>query len=449
MKKLIILSAAALSLVACNNRPDYVVLSGKLEGFNGAPIKLVGAGTTKELKLNPDGTFRDTLKIASNYYYITDNMNFKFPLYLEKGDELGVEITPFNPAHPIKFSGRDTVASSYLLKKTDFLMQTDQEYKGIFTEEPAGFKKGITELEKKFNDFLSDTKNLSKSFIKNEKKSNEYRLLLFKSAYPLIHEQITGKKVTLPKEYADEVAKIDYDNADDFNTFGTYQDLVYNNFSQQYDPNATDKLAPLVTYLSKVKSENIKSDLAALLINLISDKNTPEENNKIITTVKKYVKDKDILAQLEARMASMVSFKDGLPLPAFNLVDRDGKMVSSDSFKGKLLYIDLWATWCAPCKKEIPALQKLEAEYQGKNIAFVSISIDEVKKQWDDFLKNNKMTGVQLFANILENPNFIHTYEATSIPRFVLVDKEGKVISTNAPRPSSGQQIKTLIDANL
>ena len=88
----------------------------------------------------------------------------------------------------------------------------------------------------------------------------------------------------------------------------------------------------------------------------------------------------------------------GKPSPKFeNYVDIKGGKKSLDSFKGKYVYIDVWATWCGPCIREIPSLKKLEKEYHNKNIAFVSISTDEsrrsggsweaAEKKWRDFVK--------------------------------------------------------------
>ena len=88
----------------------------------------------------------------------------------------------------------------------------------------------------------------------------------------------------------------------------------------------------------------------------------------------------------------------GKPSPKFeNYIDIKGGKKSLDSFKGKYVYIDVWATWCGPCIREIPSLQVLEKEYHNKNIEFISISTDEsrrsggsweaAEKKWRDFVK--------------------------------------------------------------
>lgn len=137
--------------------------------------------------------------------------------------------------------------------------------------------------------------------------------------------------------------------------------------------------------------------------------------------------------------------KKGAPSPTFeNYLDYKGGKKSLTSFKGKYVYIDLWATWCGPCIQQVPFLQALEKEYHNKNIEFVSISSDEARrsggsweaaeKKWRDFVKARNLSGVQLWAG--QDISFQQAYQVTGIPRFILIDKQGNIIDANAPRPS-------------
>ena len=135
----------------------------------------------------------------------------------------------------------------------------------------------------------------------------------------------------------------------------------------------------------------------------------------------------------------------GKPSPKFeNYIDIKGGAKSLDSFKGKYVYIDVWATWCGPCIQQIPYLQALEKEYHNKNIAFVSISTDEsqrnggsweaAEKKWRDFVKKRNMSGIQLWSG--QDFSFQQAYQINSIPRFLLIDPKGNIVDANAPRPS-------------
>ena len=127
----------------------------------------------------------------------------------------------------------------------------------------------------------------------------------------------------------------------------------------------------------------------------------------------------------------------GMASPKFvNFENFNGGKTSLDDLKGKFVYIDLWATWCGPCKKEIPFLKVLEKEFHDQNINFVSISVDRVKDRdkWKKMVTDLQLTGVQLFAN--GDDSFEKAYEVSGIPRFILLDPQGNIVDPNALRPS-------------
>lgn len=136
--------------------------------------------------------------------------------------------------------------------------------------------------------------------------------------------------------------------------------------------------------------------------------------------------------------------------PDFTYTTVDGKTVSLKDLRGKYVYIDVWATWCGPCKMEIPHLTKVEADYHGKNIHFVSLSVDQQKDKakWTSYVKDNKLGGIQLLADQDFNSDFVKKYNINSIPRFILIDPAGKIISGDAKRPSDPElrkQFDTLL----
>lgn len=134
--------------------------------------------------------------------------------------------------------------------------------------------------------------------------------------------------------------------------------------------------------------------------------------------------------------------KPGDPSPELRAVDLNGKLVSLKSFKGKYVYIDLWATWCSPCVGEIPHLQKLEKKFHGKKIVFVSISCDDNIKEWKAYVKKRGLEGMQL--NFDMDLRFRDAYGVKSIPRFILLDKKGKIINPDMTRPSNPETEKVL-----
>lgn len=134
----------------------------------------------------------------------------------------------------------------------------------------------------------------------------------------------------------------------------------------------------------------------------------------------------------------------------FVLPDVNGKMVSMEQFKGKVVLIDVWATWCGPCKAQMPFLKEVEHDYKGNdNVVFVGISLDaqKDKQKWLDMIKAKELEGVQLLDDV--GKSFGRKYKAVSIPRFFLIDKAGKWAEVRCPLPENKDKLKKYIDREI
>jgi len=141
-------------------------------------------------------------------------------------------------------------------------------------------------------------------------------------------------------------------------------------------------------------------------------------------------------------MKSLEKFK-GQVLDDFEFSTIDGDRFKTKDLIGKPTYIDVWATWCGPCIGEIPALKELEKEY-GDQIQFLSISVDTKKQKpiWKKMVEEKELEGIQVIADNAWKSDFVKAYKIMGIPRFMLIDSNGIIVSANAPRPSSGEEIK-------
>ncbi len=184
------------------------------------------------------------------------------------------------------------------------------------------------------------------------------------------------------------------------------------------------KILTLVAILSIIacKNKEIATDQTATNETSISNEDNSEANEKV----------------------TLLTKGDRKPSPKFvNYENYKGGTTSLDDLKGKYVYVDVWATWCPPCRAEIPYLKKIEKEFHGKNIAFVSISLDEdsAHETWKNMIADKEMGGIQLYAG--GDSEFVQGYRIQGIPRFILIDDEGNIVNANAPRPSEAA-LKTL-----
>ncbi len=130
----------------------------------------------------------------------------------------------------------------------------------------------------------------------------------------------------------------------------------------------------------------------------------------------------------------------------FAYPDLEGKIHHLSDYLGKVVVIDVWATWCVPCVKEQPFLEELEKSFENENVVFISISMDKDKKKWAEMVQRKKLSGIHLRSN-QEGP-IIEDYGVETIPRFIVFDQDGKTVSFDAPRPSD-PKLKALIQSKL
>ena len=127
----------------------------------------------------------------------------------------------------------------------------------------------------------------------------------------------------------------------------------------------------------------------------------------------------------------------GKPAPDFEMADVNGRKCRLSDLKGKFLFIDFWATWCAPCRDEIPYMAKLQEHFAGDaRIALVSISVDANVKTLKDFLAKEKPAWAQYVVDAENNGILDKEYRIFGIPHFMLLDPEGRFVSYAFTRPS-------------
>ena len=142
--------------------------------------------------------------------------------------------------------------------------------------------------------------------------------------------------------------------------------------------------------------------------------------------------------------------KEGNVAPAFTLKDFKGKEHSLSNYKGKVLVIDVWATWCGGCIAKLPTYMAMSQKYKERDdIEFITISIDDkgAFNSWKYALPRLKLMGVTNLLASKGECTFQKDYNITGIPRYFLIDKEGKIVSVYAPTP--GKAFEALIDKTL
>ena len=153
-----------------------------------------------------------------------------------------------------------------------------------------------------------------------------------------------------------------------------------------------------------------------------------------------------MIDQFMEKKQSTEATKAGQLAPDVELTTPEGKKVKLSSLlKGKFTYIDVWATWCGPCCKEIPFVEKLVEKYKGNDkVQFLSISIDQNEKAWKTKLEKDKPQWPQFIIQGEVEAQFSKDWGITGIPRFIMINPDGTIFSGDATRPSSPETAQTI-----
>ena len=136
----------------------------------------------------------------------------------------------------------------------------------------------------------------------------------------------------------------------------------------------------------------------------------------------------------------------GQVLPEFSpVVDLNGKPVSLADYRGKLVLLDFWATWCGPCITELPNIKEVYEKYYDKGFEIIGISLDTDEAALRTFIKENRLPWRQVFDGAGRETSLAQQYGVSSIPAQFLIDREGTVISVKA----RGKRLKDLVEAEI
>lgn len=393
-------------------------------------------------QVNSEGNFGFNLPIIDPGFYYVDYGQFNnrvrgqvVRFYLERGLEVQVEIYNENYQLLGKKNGHNKLvheANNINNRFREFnrikAMKTYEDFFPFIQNEGVkmveDFKSTINTKDKEFNDLL-------KLAVQADYESEAFFFFrLPRIAHP--------KKENRPEVYSDLYTEgIKFANSNilklgnGFDWMNKY--FYYHRHRTEDKPAKVDIINVDIKHISdnSLKEKYILETLKYLRLK-------PEEYKSVIPPLYQYLtseESKNYILEFEKQMHS----EEGHPGFGFTYEDVTGKPVSFSDFKGKYVYVDVWATWCGPCKGEIPYLKKLEHDYAGKDIVFISVSLDKLKdkQKWKDFVTAEKLGGIQLMADNAFSSGIAKNYDINSIPRFLLFDKEGKIISTDAMRPSN------------
>ena len=445
MKKYVLWGLTLLA-IGCNQESsvDYAIVEGSIENAHGKTLALntLTGDFNKKITLEDDGSFIDTLQVTSGTFSLSDGRQ-KMKFYLEEGDRLHVNYDAANPAALANFEGSAAATAVYYRAKEELTKDLKNGIKNIYTFDEEKFLEQVKKQKEAHKKLLNGAEALSRSFRKLEKRNIDYEYLNQVNNYELYHAYYTGNKGFKASEIIEkELIGMDLEDKEAFRFSPAFKNLLTSTYNKKASAMVKkDSIGPALALLKAI-SENRDQEIRDELLyeNAKTYLSYSEDPEAYYNFFMAHSKNKEYQKDITKDFDKMRTIAKGKPSPVFrNYENHEGGTTSLDDLKGRYVYMDIWATWCGPCKREIPSLKELEMEYSDKNIVFVSISIDEQKDhdKWQNMVTQLELGGIQLFADNDWNSQFVKDYLIKGIPRFILVDPQGNIVNSNAPRPSS------------
>jgi len=453
MKRLII-ALLAISIIACQKEPkiDYAILSGKVENTKVTKALVNSADYKTEIAINNDGTFSDTLQIPENGFYSLSIGREFTPLYLSTGDNLNVTIDAKSFDETITYSGEGSIENNYLAAKTLNNVNATANIVEFYSMEEDAFKTKLSEMQAEYESLLSGLENADESFIATEKQNLVYDNYAMLNNYVQRHGYYTKKEnFEVSEEFIPEAVKnMTYDDTNAYKSSSSYKNMAFDNALSKIFDSLGDDISSVsaedLKSVTEIKIPTLKNDVIDYLGGFLVSPGNPNME-AIYNFFVSNSTNKDSKKKLTETFEKNKDLIKGKPSPQFvNYENHKGGNTSLSDLKGKYVYVDVWATWCGPCIREIPSLKEVEKKFHNENIEFVSASIDQAKDhdKWVAMVKDKELGGIQLMADKDWKSQFVQEYAIQGIPRFILIDPNGNIVSADAPRPSNPKLVELL-----
>ncbi len=423
-------------------------------------------GKKQEVHAAPvnDGKYSATFEIDHNRIVTLNYKDQSLKLYVEPGDSISLFLQ--GNAVP-QIAGKGAVHNQFLFKfeasfKDDF-NKTVMAGK-ITTNAVDAFEMMIFSTRKKQQDFYNEypEKKLFspafKNYVENAIKYNYWNYLL---AYPIVNANNNkGLTVTpLPAVMLDGFNKSAASNdsaliCESYRNFLTYYVTYFTSEANDFNKFTDYSLSMQRKYYlanQHLKNESFRYFIAKYLFDEC-EKASAETVKKIYNVLAWADNNGGYSKIVNEKCGAAMNAKEpaaaGSAVPALKMKDLKGKDRTFADFKGKVLYVDFWASWCGPCRQQFPFAKELMTrlnEKQKKQIEFLYISIDDTDELWKGGIAANQLEGFQLHSPGGWKSEVVKYFKINSIPRYMLIDKKGNIVDPNAKRPSQPEVLDEIL----
>lgn len=424
---------------------NKTVISGKIEGdkpFQAIYITNAFADDTLAVIPVKNNTFHYVIEkeVPFDNYSININNAANGQITFGKNDSIHLNIKQRENNFSVTTTGSRLAENQYEKTKIpNYGMASYYIEENIQMDNPDLIR---SEIVKEWKEALStsDKYKTVDNYVPREDFMERNKKMLTITFLNLWNDFVKKRAVMFPKEKTEETTDIKLMKKrvplDDESLLSNEEYFKYVR-SQMIAPNKEDidENTKSLLAIAKLPKGEFKDKMLYWQLNSsIKDASTTAERAQLLAQYGTAFSNKKYFTYTLANNKLIESLGKGMPAPLFDATSQDGKQFNLADFKGKYLMIDVWATWCGPCKKESPLFEKMAIKYKKEPIQFIALSTDQKIDKWLVEAKAKSKSVLQLHIN--NDNQFSKGYDIQFIPRFILIDPQGNFVNSKMPSPS-------------
>jgi thiol-disulfide isomerase/thioredoxin len=467
MRKLLFLLLLA-GFFSCNQMPSSSVqLSGTLEGHEDVNIEFTYLNefinndrVVLDIEPDEEGAFALTFDFDEAVYGTIRAGRTNIPVFLEPGDQVHLEGDAAELFETISFSGRGGQANNFLMAyQRDLEPRIGDRFmtEKIRTTDPRTFKMLLDSVLLQKTNFLEtwershELSPVFTHFFESQIHYDKYQKLL---DYPVMQQRLAQDEElpVMADGYFDFLEEDKLFDDTRLNSPVYVQFLMsYLSYYQQHVGATMPGDMSLNQFSYELAREALPGEsgeyIQAVYLSREFNYGDLETAKKMYDDFMENSKNESFKQAVTDNHDAINRLNPGNPAPDFTMRDIDGQEVSLSDFRGKVVYLDFWASWCGPCMREMPYFKELKERLADQeDLVYLYISIDTDEQAWRNSVERNQITGVHLNTPGRER-GVPALYNVKWIPTFFIIGRDGNVYDNRPPKPSDAEIDQVLLEA--
>ncbi len=442
-------------------------IDSKVIVVNASSTDVVAEPKQEQLKLDSNGRFKVEVPVKEKYnWIIVVHGNKRIDFMAEAGSQLTLHAVGAQFDTAARFSGKGSEIPTFFvryIRERGGIMAFLRKAQDMAALEPLAYEQAMDSLLKAEEQFAEQqSAGLPKTFLPYWKENIRFAAYDALLNYPAIHEMIKQRSNNIqqvPLEHFSQVKNVPMVMGDQYLSQNFYQsyatnyytaqlsaqgysnNIAYNPSTQTEDRSQAFRQTDSVLQILYTKAPPKTAELVAGRILAAGAKSwkLEELEQRVAGYKKRYPKGNGVKT-LEHIIYEAKKFSPGQPAVDFTFTTLDGKEMKLSDLKGKVVYMDFWASWCGPCKGEMPHAKKIKEHFQDKDVVFLYVSIDDKEDAWKRGIEAMSISGVHTRTPGWGGP-IAQLYKIRSVPAYFLIDKKGNFALDHTPRPSQSADL--------